>query len=476
MKKIAPILNEAFLLRMRERNVPPDQRGDFLKWLRFYLDFCVKYNHAPRDPDSLAPFLRKLTQKRQPPALQQQAADSVSLYYEVIRDWKTEGPSVVREAAGSETYLRGAQQNHADGAEPGPPGGMPGPVRTEPGPSATDVVVEAPSAWDACYRNLKEEIRLRQYSPRTLQTYSGWTRQFELFLKHKPPSEITSEDAKRFLSHLATDKQVAASTQNQAFNALLFLFRHILKADYNLYDTVTRARKTTHIPVVLSRKEVDQVVRKLSHPYNLAVQLLYGCGLRLFECLNLRVQCLNFDEAILTVHDGKGKKDRTVPLPRSLLPALRDHFKKVENLYALDLKAAYDGVFMPGALDRKWKSAAKDFGWQWFFPARTLTLIPEKGERRRWHMHESELQKALRRAVRGAKIAKRVTCHTFRHSFASHLLRANYDIRSIQQLLGHSDLRTTMIYTHTVESRTLKELTSPLDFLPDQIKMTEQGR
>ncbi len=278
------------------------------------------------------------------------------------------------------------------------------------------------------------------------------------------PSSIDSDDARRFLTHLAVKKRVAASTQNQAFNALLFLYRHILKADYDLKDKVVRARKTKYIPVVLSRAEVDFVIGKLRERHFLAVQLLYGCGLRLSECLNLRVQCFNFDEGILTVHDGKGKKDRTVPLPRSLYPALKEQLKKVEALYEQDLEAEYDGVFLPGALDRKWKGAATEFIWQWFFPAKTLTLVPEENERRRYHMHETELQKAMRMAVRKSKIPKRITCHTFRHSFASHLLAANYDIRTIQQMLGHSDVRTTMIYTHTVESRTIKEMRSPLDF------------
>ena len=228
--------------------------------------------------------------------------------------------------------------------------------------------------------------------------------------------------------------------------------------------TVVRARRTRYIPVVLSREEVARILSEMSAPHLLVVQLLYGCGLRMSECLNLRVHCFNFDDAVLTIHDGKGKKDRTVPLPKSLIPELKAHMEKVVNLHEKDLAAGYAGVFMPGALDRKWKSAAREFIWQWFFPARTLTLIPEENERRRYHMHESELQKALRAAARKARIPKRVTCHTFRHTFASHLLAANYDVRTIQQMLGHSDIRTTMIYTHTIPSRTLKEQVSPLDF------------
>lgn len=327
--------------------------------------------------------------------------------------------------------------------------------------------------WDECYKRLKEEIRLRQYSPKTLQTYATWIGQFQRFLDNKPPSEIDSDDARRFLTDMAVKRRVAASTQNQAFNALLFFYRHILKTDYDLKDKVVRARKTKYIPVVLSRDEVNLIIARLHHPYNLAVQLLYGCGLRLSECLNLRVHCFNFDEHILTVHDGKGKKDRTVPLPRVLIPALQDQLGQVKKLHEQDLAADFDGVFMPGALNRKWRTVAKDYIWQWFFPAKMLTFVPQDDEQRRYHLHETHLQKALRAALRSTKVAKRVTAHTFRHSFASHLLRANYDIRTIQQLLGHSDIRTTMIYTHTVQSRTLKETASPLDFGPEQILLTD---
>jgi integron integrase len=221
------------------------------------------------------------------------------------------------------------------------------------------------------------------------------------------------------LTHLVTDRNVVASTQNQAFNALLFLYRHILKADYDLKDKVVRARRTRYIPVVLTREEVDRVIQHLEYPFSLAVNLLYGCGLRLFECLNLRVGCINFDDKILTVHDGKGKKDRTLPLPEKLIPELKRHMARVAHLHERDLAAGYDGVFMPGALDRKWKGAPMEWVWQWVFPAPTLTFVPDAGKHRCYHLHESVLQRALRVAVRKAKIPKRVTAHTFRHSFAS---------------------------------------------------------
>ncbi len=381
------------------------------------------------------PFLQKLASKNQSRQRQQEAAASVGLLYRLVDEW--------RERKGS-----------------------------------SDEDPEPVDAWDEIARKLKEEIRLRQYSDKTLKCYRSWIGQFGEFLDYKSPAEVGAEDAKRYLTHLGVDRQVAASTQNQAFNALLFLFRYILKADYDLGKDVVRAKRTKYIPVVLSREEIDRILAGMPYPHNLIIQFMYGCGLRLFECQNLRVHCVNLEESILTVHDGKGMKDRTLPLPMALEPALRDHLKRVEALHRKDLEVGYDGVFMPKALDRKWKNAAKDIGWQWLFPAKTLTFVPESGENRRYHQHASHLQKSLRMAVRKAKEQKRVTCHIFRHSFASHLLQANYDIRTIQEMLGHSDVRTTMIYTHTVKSRTLKERTSPLDFEPERQaeEASSQGR
>ncbi len=205
-------------------------------------------------------------------------------------------------------------------------------------------------------------------------------------------------------------------------------------------------------------------MKHLSYPYDLVVRLLYGCGLRLFECLNLRIHNFNFDETILTVHDEKGKKDRTGPLAQSIMPELKSHLNNVMELHQAELKSGYAGAFMIGLLDKKYKNASKELIWQWFFPAKTLTFVPKTKEYKRYHLHSTHVSSAIRTAVRKARILKRVSAHSFRHSFASHLLQANYDIRTIQELLGHSDVRTTMIYTHTVKSITTKEAKSPIDF------------
>jgi len=268
---------------------------------------------------------------------------------------------------------------------------------------------------------------------------------------------------KAYLTYLAVQCRVASSTQNQAFNALLFLFRQVLKRDFGDQRDVPRAKKSRYIPVVLSRPEIDAITKHLEYPFDIVVKLLYGCGLRLFECLSLRVQNFNFEEGILTVH-GKGDKDRTVPIPQALMREFKTQLEAVSELHDKDIASGYSGVFLVDSLEKKYPAAPKEFIWQWFFPQKELTVVPSTKERRRYHLHESQVQDALKRAVRRAKLTKRVTSHTFRHSFATHLLQANYDIRTIQTLLGHADVKTTMIYTHCVPSKTVKEAKSPLDF------------
>lgn len=289
-------------------------------------------------------------------------------------------------------------------------------------------------------------------------------KQFQSFIKNKKPVELNSSEVKEFIRFLAVERRVSASTQNQAFNALLLLYRHVLKTDFGDQRDNVRAKRTRHIPVVLSRAEVDSVINNLYYPYDLVAKLLYGCGLRLFECMKLRVHNFNFDAGVLTVHEGKGKKGRTVPLPKSIILDIKNHLSHVTDLHQKDIDAGYAGAFIEGLLEKKYRNCGKELIWQWFFPAKTLTLVPESGEYRRYHLHETHVNKAIRSAVRKAKIMKRVSAHTFRHSFATHLLQANYDIRTIQELLGHSDVRTTMIYTHTIPSKTVKEARSPLDF------------
>lgn len=236
-----------------------------------------------------------------------------------------------------------------------------------------------------------------------------------------------------------------------------------MKKDFGDQKDVPRAKKSNYIPITLSRQEIDHIIEYLRYPYDLVIKLLYGCGLRLFEGAKLRVKDFNFDDGVLTVK-GKGNKSRTVPIPQRIVPELQKQMDLVRRIHDEDRKNGYSGVFLEDQLVKKYPNAAKDFIWQWFFPQESLTVVGRGVEKRRYHIHETHVQEALYEAVRRAKLTKRVTSHTFRHSFATHLLQANYDIRTIQEMLGHSDVRTTMIYTHCVPSRTAKDRKSPLDF------------
>jgi len=423
------ILYDAALVR---EDVPLPAHFHYRKWLRYYLDYCLKYHYEILDKESLSYFLKKLKDKNQTEQQQKQAFHAVSIYYEI--------ESIDQDRIGA---LKNKKENIAT---------------KKTALDATHV------DWSPVYGNLDSEIKLRHYSPRTLEAYTGWVRQLQGFTRSKDPHLLTAADVKDFLTFLAVKRGVSASSQNQAFNALLFFFRHILKKDFGELKDVPRAKRKPYIPTVLSREEVDAIITRLRYPYGLVVKLLYGCGLRLSECLRLRVQDINFDTGILTVHDGKGKKDRTVPLPKKILPELKAQQESVIKLHQKDLEAGYAGTFLVGLLEKKYINAARELVWQWFLPAKTLTFIPETNEYRRYHLHHTHVQKAIKGAVRRANIPKRASAHTFRHSYASHLLQANYDIRTIQELLGHSDVRTTMIYTHTIKSMTIKEARSPLDF------------
>jgi len=446
MLAIPSALLSRFDEKLQTRALPIALHTPYRRWLRYYLDFCRKYRFPPRQEKSLPPFIRKLQEKQQPNAQQEQAADAITLYYDILRETGKLGK-------GSSLQPFETRMN--------------GPSQTETTSVAETSDMSGPEtgvSWKSEYARLADEIRLRHYSSKTLRTYRGWVKQFQAFTHSTDPARLATDDVKAFLTFLAVKRKVSASTQNQAFNALLFFYRHALHKEFGKVDGVVRAKRKPYIPVVLSRDEIDAVLSHLDAPYDLVVKLLYGCGLRLFECLNMRVHCMNLDAGIVTIHDGKGHKDRTVPLPQTILPEIRTHMESLKDLHHRDLERGYAGVFLVGALDQKYTHAAREFPWQWFFPAKQLTYERKSGEYRRYHLHETHVQRAIRQAVSAARLSKRASAHTFRHSFASHLLRNNYDIRTIQELLGHSDVRTTMVYTHTVKSVTVKEAQSPLDF------------
>lgn len=308
-------------------------------------------------------------------------------------------------------------------------------------------------------------IRSRHYSPRTEKAYLGWIRRFILFHGKRHPDLLGAPEVTAYLEHLAVAARVSSSTQNQAFSAIVFLYRDVLGRELAGLEDTPRAKPPTRLPLVLAREEVQQVLRRLRGTPGLMCSLMYGSGLRLLECCRLRVKDVDFLRGEITVHDGKGRKDRHTVLPARLAPLLKRHLERVERQHAHDLEGEAGHVALPDALARKYPNASREWPWQWVFPARRVHTDAESGERRRHHLHESLLQRVFAEAVRAAFLSKPATCHTLRHSFATHLLETGYDIRTIQELLGHADVSTTMVYTHVL-NRGGRGVKSPLDLLP----------
>ncbi|HUI26338.1 MAG TPA: integron integrase [Candidatus Kryptonia bacterium] len=311
---------------------------------------------------------------------------------------------------------------------------------------------------------MRAAIRTRHYSYRTEEAYVGWIKRFILFHRKRHPAEMGKAEIEQFLTALAIERHVAASTQNQALGALLFLYKDVLERDPGWLDDVVRAKRPQRLPVVLTRPEVEALLRALDGTCLIMALLLYGSGLRLTECLRLRVKDIDFVRAEILVREGKGNKDRVTMLPVAVKEPLTRHLARVHRLHERDMKAGFGRVQLPDALARKYPNANHDWGWQWVFPAARICTDPRFGPPQRYHLHESVPQRAIRYAARKSGIVKPVGPHTLRHSFATHLLLAGYDIRTVQELLGHRDVKTTMIYTHVL-NRGGHGVQSPADHL-----------
>ena len=309
---------------------------------------------------------------------------------------------------------------------------------------------------------VRRYLRLKHYSIRTEETYAQTIRRFILFHHKRHPREMGVDEIRQYLSHLANHDKVSASTQNVALSALLFLYREVLGIELEFIAGIERAKRPVRVPAVLTREEVNLILSKLSGRHHLMASLLYGAGLRLMECVRLRVKDLDLGYRQITIRDGKGEKDRRTILPASLIEPLRRQLSQARLQHKEDILAGYGKVYLPYALERKYPNAATEWGWQWVFPASAMSVDPRSGQVRRHHVSGDVLQRAVKKAVRQAGITKKASCHTLRHSFATHLLEAGYDIRTIQELLGHADVQTTMIYTHVL-NRGGKGVKSPLE-------------
>ncbi len=320
------------------------------------------------------------------------------------------------------------------------------------------------TSWRQAKENFSEIMRLRHYAYNTEKTYREWIRRFILYTGLSAPDQAKPEHVKRFLTHLVVEKNVTSSTQNQAFNALLFLYRNVLDIEFGDFRNTLRARKSKRIPVVMTPDEIKNVFSHIKGPIKLPLTLIYASGIRVTECVRLRVQDLDFGNRSLIVRSGKGDKDRVTLFPEFIHEPLKSHLKAVKETHDMDLGMGHGAVYLPNALERKYPNAAQDWIWQYVFPAAKLSVDPRSGVVRRHHLAQQLLQKAMKKAVTRAGLTKKASVHTLRHSFATHLLQAGHDIRTIQDLLGHKDVSTTMIYTHVLKNGPLG-VKSPAEIL-----------
>ncbi|MCK5707527.1 MAG: integron integrase [Candidatus Aureabacteria bacterium] len=311
--------------------------------------------------------------------------------------------------------------------------------------------------------SMRDVIRTKHYSLRTEKAYIDWVKRYIIFHHKKHPKELCIKDISRFLNHLAVNLAVSSSTQNQALQALLFLYKEVLELDLGTIPGIIRAKQKKRIPTVFTKDEVKKVISVIDIQHQIMARLLYGSGLRLMECLRLRVKDLDFSNNQILIRDAKGSKDRVTVFPVSIQPLLKEHLNRVETLHVSDLENGHGSAYLPFALERKYPNACKEWMWQYVFPSKSLSKDPRSKAIRRHHVAGNSLQKAVKKAIKMSRINKSANCHTFRHSFATHLLENGYDIRTVQQLLGHASVQTTMIYTHVMNQPGLG-VKSPLDF------------
>lgn len=400
------------------KHIVQEKRVSFyLSWIQQLFDDCGKNIGDLPEKAEIDSFLKKLERSREDWQIKQ-AKEAIELYRYFIKH----------------TGLQSAKKNG----------------------SGADFL------WKSASENLVKTVRLKQLSLATEKVYLGWLRAFYSYIKGKNPDQVETNDVKDFLTHLAADKSLSRSSQNQALNAMVFLFRHVLEKELGDIRGALRARIRRKIPVVLSKQEVLRLFDRLEETYLLMARLIYGCGIRLKECLTLRIKDIDFEQNQVIIRSGKGDKDRTTVLPESLKPTLRKHIEKIRGLYEKDRLEEIPGVALPGALERKYPNAGREWPWQWVFPSALLSVDPRSKVVRRHHLHPNALQKQIKKAAVAAGLDKNVSVHTLRHSFATHLLEKGYDIRTIQQLLGHSNVQTTMIYTHVAKTGYLG-VKSPLD-------------
>ena len=330
--------------------------------------------------------------------------------------------------------------------------------------TAVPELIDQAGALERLLDRYRDRLRAAHYSPMTERAYTYWVTMYSKVGRLPRPDEAAEPRINKFITGLAVNDNVSASTQNQALAAILFLYRHVFGTDVGTMDEIIRAKKPARLPVVMTREEVKRVLSVLNGESKLMASLLYGTGLRLNECLCLRVQDIDFNRNAIQIHEGKGGKDRISMLPEALVTPLREHLERIKILHEQDIKEGWGAVYLPESLSKKFPHAAKEWRWQWVFPQKRRWHNPDDKTEGRFHMDASVMQRAVKDAMTAAGITKHASCHTFRHSFATQLLENGYDIRTVQELLGHSDIRTTMVYTHVL-NKGPNAVKSPLDGL-----------
>ena len=439
-----------FSLGLLDRGVVAGKHDFYRNWVRKFTGFVKprKWNQALRE--DVEQYLASLVREGKVGWQIAQANEALELFYQVVapmdwaaRDWPMT-PSTLE-------------------LGPGRPAEVPRPAleRSSNATGRSDLG-ELEKRWEGFIREVRETLRAERYAYRTEQSYLDWVKRFLIFVRPEQRSELDRKALEEYLTFLALERRVSSSTQNQAFNAILFLFRRVLKTEVGTMSDIPRAPTSRRVPVVLSKEEVSRLFEQMRGVGLLMAQLMYGSGLRVMECVRLRVKDFDFGNHYVVVRDGKGGKDRRVPLPQSLVAQLEAHFKEVRGRWERDRSLGAEGVFLPDALTLKYPSAGKEWGWFWVFPAEGESRDSRSNLLRRHHLHEGGVQQLVKRAAQRAGLVKPVTPHTLRHSFATHLLENGYDIRTVQELLGHSDVSTTMIYTHVLNKPGIA-VRSPLD-------------
>jgi len=435
---------EAFKACLEESRIPPDRSPYYVRWAKEFVDFLPEKRLKARSAEDIRAFLASLSQR------------------EEIADWR------VRQA---EYALRILYEAFLPAYSPGrhataePSSKTPSDNKGSKAGGFRDRVLpgEVERKFPAAVERFRTELRTRHYSYRTETSYLEWIRRFIAFHDYADPERIDSAVAvKEYLEYLALKREVSASTQNQALNALVFFYGQVLKIDIGELGEFARAKRPQRLPEVLTRSEVESLISRMDGVPGLMAGLMYGGGLRLMECVRLRVKDVDFERNQIMVRDGKGQKDRITMLPERFAAPLKEHLGRVRAIYEQDRAEGRADVYLWPAFARKYPNAGKEWIWQYVFPAKSLAVDPRSGKARRHHLHENVVQKAVKKAAAEAGITKQVGCHTLRHSFATHLLEAHYDIRTVQELLGHANVATTMIYTHVLNRPGLS-VKSPAD-------------